>query len=300
MKQTNSGFSIMIWMWIVLLMTLTVYVLLDYIIPYSKNIKWVENSTNSYYQSYAWIEKWLFFIKNRPKLVTESWSIMPSTQTWYSFETISSWTIIPITWEWNSDYNKDYNKIYQWSPIQLEVWWKSTQIWDIDWSTTWWNVFFIFKIPDIANWNYSTLSGWNLPVINWILSADNNILISTWSYIKANEINWYSSSNRWEIAFKQWKDLYWNLTNFQTFHDWYCNWVNSWCTLKMSILNKLITNDWRILPYLEYKISFWTQKLPSRYTTIKSSWKSYWFQKNLEVKIPQQTTSEALDFTVFQ
>jgi hypothetical protein len=55
------------------------------------------------------------------------------------------------------------------------------------------------------------------------------------------------------------------------------------------------------IPYLEYKIKLNdTYKIPLRYSRIKSYGKSYGFQKHLEVKVPQQTTNEAFDFTVFQ
>lgn len=302
MKKNNTWFSIIIWMWLVILITLSAYVLLAYMVPFSKNVKWIENASNAYYQASSWIEQALYFVKkDRSVLTTETWSNMPTTAIWNSFFTTSRWTRIPLSWYWNSEFNSWFNQISQSEPIQLEVW---------NWMISdWWNVKFIFRVPDLNNWA-STLSlswWWTMPVINWILSSQTDSLIASWSYISADNI-WKSNCDIWSSpscsiqlnSSTLWVKLDWTPQDFSNFYWTNCTWTNS-CTLKMSVVNDLVlTPSNTQVPYLEYKIDFWTNSVPDRYTRINSSWKSYWFQKDIEVKVPQQTVNQAFDFTVFQ
>lgn len=299
MKTNKSWFSILIWMWLVILITLSAYVILAYIIPFSKNIKWIENASNAYYVAYSWIEKALYHIKTRISINSDTWITIPATAIWFNYVTSSSWITIPLSWEWNSEYNSDYNIISPTEPLQLEVWkWYLTNPW------SW--VQFYFRVPDLdRNWvpDDETLV-WTLPIINWMLSSQNDSLIASWSYIDIT--NWIKKSNcswtcDWKIDGKLWSILSWSTMNFdQTYYNNNC-WVGSWCILKLSIINTLkLSPNLALVPYLEYKITWLSTNFPDRYTKIKSSWKSYWFQKNLEIKIPQQTVNQALDFTVFQ
>lgn len=301
MKINKSWFSIIIWMWLVLLMTLTAFVILSYMVPFSRSVKWIENASNSYYVSYSWIEKALYYIKIRSNISSETWSTMPATAVWYSYNTFSSWGTIPLTWSWNSEYDKDYNTISLTEPLQIQVWsWYLTNPW------SW--IQFYFRVPNLDN-NTSTtetLSWTTLPIINWMLSSENDTLIASWTYLIASNIK-NSIITTWDTLFNStspfrfWSTLSWSSMEFQTFYTSNC-WVWSWCSLKFSIINPLELNDASStkLPYLEYKITWLSSNFPDRYTKIKSSWKSYWFQKNLEVKIPQQTVNQALDFTIFQ
>lgn len=300
MKINKSWFSIIIWMWLVLLMTLTAFVILSYMVPFSRSVKWIENASNSYYVSYSWIEKALYYIKTRSNISSETWSTMPATAVWYSYNTFSSWGTIPLTWSWNSEYDKDYNTISPTEPLQIQVWsWYLTNPW------SW--IQFYFRVPDLDGDSFAndeTLSWNTLPIINWMLSSENDTLIASWTYIDANGIKKANCSWTcdWKIDWQAWLVLSWSAQNFdQTYYNNNC-WTNSWCSLKFSIINPLELNDASStkLPYLEYKITWLSSNFPDRYTKIKSSWKSYWFQKNLEVKIPQQTVNQALDFTIFQ
>ncbi len=296
MKKNITGFSIMIGMVLVLLMTLSAYVILAYIIPFSKNTKWIENASNAYYISYSGIEQALYHIKTRLSLVAETWSTMPTTSTWYSYTTASSANYIPKDWEWNSEYDKNYNIISQTEPIQLEIWkWVLTSAPFIN---------FIFRVPDLDTDNDTTdetLSWGALAIINWILSSWEDSLIASGSYITANEVqlassNWLYSN----IINRNWLTLSGAQMSMSTFYVDHCVGTSSWCNLKMSLLNtlELTTNNTKI-PFLEYKIST-TNSIPDRYTKINSSGKSYGFQKELEVKVPQVTVNQALDFTIFE
>lgn len=303
MKINKQWFSILIWMGIMILIILTAYVILSFIIPFSKNIKWIDNSSNAYYQSNAWIEKALMHTKTRlstpwQSLITESWAIV-WTSVWYVFNTFSSWNTIPVDWYGNSEYSTWYNIISQTEPIQLQIWRKYHSITNL-WNQ---NINFTFKVPNLDN-NLSTIEsfswGLNYPVINWILSSENDTLYASWSYVKGNNIaNSNTTNSNWNITDKEWLTLWWASATFRIFYQNNCSWTNSWCILKMGVLNDLFLTTGTKLPYLEYKITFpWN--IADRYTRVESYGKSYGFQKKLDVRVPQQTINQAFDFTVFQ
>lgn len=297
MKKNNDWFSIIIWMWLVLVISLMAYFILSFIIPFSKNIKWIENWTNAYYQSYAWVEESLYFVKNRSSLIKETSSVS-NNPVWYSYSTTSSWNLMPLPWTWDSDYDANFSTISIWNPAQLEVWRNTFQ---------WSNVNFLFKVPNFDN-NISTTENfysWTTPIINWWISSESDSLMATWSYITANDIKNSNCSSNCTIkltdtSFRKWFRLNWTEQNFQDFYNEQCTWTNSWCILRLSVLNDLKLMDKTLIPYLEYKIDFWNQKAPLRHTIINSTWKSYWFKKDLNVRVPQQTINQAFDFTVFQ
>lgn len=316
MKNNKKASSIILAMWLVMVMSLLVLYILEYIIPYSKNVKWIENATNAFYQAESSIEDGLKYIKDRQidvdiswdstKLKTETGSIFHSNKIATKYFTTSSWAIVPPIWEWNSPYDPDFNIISPWNSIQLEIWSNMVNLS---------NAIFTFKIPAKLNTSSSDLFWWTWAIINWQLSSNSNTLNAKRSWILADDIraswlnkeifNW-TESNSNSIYFNEWLDLYWSGVTIKDFYEWWGGfpghcWSWSWCILKMFIVNELIldnTNKTK-LPFLEYKINFGTN-IPLRYSRIKSTWKSYWFQKKLEVRVPQQTINEAFGFTVIQ
>jgi hypothetical protein len=75
------------------------------------------------------------------------------------------------------------------------------------------------------------------------------------------------------------------------------------CILRFSVINSLTTTSWTA-PYLEWQLKTWetdtSPKIPLRYSRIESVWRTYGFQKTLQIRVPQDTVSEAFDFAVFQ
>lgn len=291
MKKNTQWFSIIIAIWLVLFISLSSYVILDTIVPFSKNTKGMEQSTSAYYLAGAGIEKALFHVAKRSSLTTESGSIMPTSSTGFAFQTTSSGTIIPPALKWNSEYDKNYNQVSLVEQIQLEVW--NNMV------TDWSGVNFYFKVPAFTGWTL-TLSWWNIPIINWILSNEDDSLIATWSYLQASQIsNSSDTSSTWNIDSRDGLTLWWATQPFSSFYTTNC--LTKSCVLKMSIVNDLVLSTWNTkIPYLEYKIDFGTNSVPQRYTLIQASWKAYGFKKDLEVQVPQQTVNQAFDFTVFQ
>lgn len=287
MKKNNGWFSIVIWMALMILIVLSAYVILAYIIPFMKSVKGVENTSGAYYQAYGWIEEALYHTKTRWNLTTETGSFMPVTATWFSFQTFSSGTSIPQAWYGNSEYSSGHNMISQTEPIQLEI---GNNVLNL----SSWDISFDFQVPAFTG-GALTLSGTNTPMINWILASESDTLYASGTWVTTNIINTF---NAWQIKDKDGITLSWNTPDFQSFYANNC-WTHSGCILKMSVINDLFLTSGAKIPYLEYQISF-PSSVPDRYTRIESYGKSYGFQKKLDVRVPQQTVNQAFDFTVFQ
>jgi len=285
MKKTKKAFSLILAMILVLIMSLIAFFLLEYMIPFSKNTKWIENTSKAYYQAEGAIEQALRFVNiDRVSYSSESGSIMSSNAIWNTFSMVASWTSLPENLNWNSEYDKNFDIIRSWDPIQLEVWNNSLS-----------NLNITFKVPDLNSSWTETLS-WS-DIVNWQLNSETESLNAwVWNFITAANINSISNIALW---WKTWIKLDWTNQIFSAFYTANCS-VWHKCTLKLSVINKLELSTNNIpVPYLEWKITT-SNSIPLRYTSIKSAWKSYGFKKELEVRIPQQTVNEAFDFSVFQ
>ena len=283
MKKWNNKkwLSLILAIFLVILISLLAISILDYVIPFSKNVKSIENSSVAYYQANSAIEKWLFKIYER----NNSWTILNTTEfnesySWVitnKYLTNSSWMILPPSWT---------NKISQWNPIQLDIW-----DWYLDHTNM--SIKINFKLPDF--YSSKTLS-WSNSIINWQLSSSTNTLNASSWIIKANDIDWTDI----DLSNSKWITLTWTTQTISEFYQDHC-WTSSWCSLKLSVINRLETNNSPpiTIPYLEWKITT-NHAIPLRYSTIKADWKSYWYKKSLEVRVPQNTTNQAFDFTIFQ
>ena len=295
----KKWFSILIAIWLVTLISLLAFLILEYIVSFSKNFKWIENSSNAYYLANSWIEDGLFFI-NRNIVWSEYNLSFPSSPKWTSIDITASWTLLPPAWQWNSEFDNNWNKISANFPVQLEIW--NNMV--VDWS----NVAFRFRVPDLDGNNENDeqndeeLDG-SGAIVNWQLSSGSGTLNSTsWSWIEASDVDWIAinfSSKKGTLL-----DGSGSLENFiSEFYRDTSHGCDSYCSLKLSIVNKLnstIGGKSVQVPYLEWKIDFWNNNVPLRYAIINARGKSYWFTKNLKVRIPQQTVIEAFDFTIIQ
>jgi len=299
-KKWKKAFSIILAMIIVSIMLLVAYNLLEMIIPFSKNTKSIENATNSYYQAYGWVEESINFIAKN-SVWAGTTKVMPTTSTWFSYNLVSTWSRVPNIWWWNSEFNKDWNIIAPWKPVQLYFSWGT--------AISWTNTKLYFKVPNISTWTIS-LSWWISPIINRQISGSWLTLNSSWAInmIWTWKINNSTSSvTDFTLWGQLWLDLEWTWNTFSNFYTnklWSC--ASQKCSLKLSIVNQLISSTNEKIPYLEYYISFsWSAPgsaipVPEQYVDITSEWKSYWFKKSIKTKYRVDTTSEAFDFTVFQ
>lgn len=291
MKKNKKWFSIIVAMWLVLITSLLAFTILEFIIPFSKDIKWIENSAKSYYQANTWIERWLYFFSNR---LDSNWrnefSKSYSGNYDYKFSTFSSGTTLPLPWKWNSKTNHNFDIISITEPIQLSVgYWFITNLGLLS---------IEFNVPDLNNDSIISQLDWT-SIINWQLLSPNDTLNATTADIfTSSDIN-----DSWSISLQSlmWKKV--SDSSNVTFWTFYtANCLSDKCILKFSVINELKTTDTPSIsiPYLEWKLNSWTNILPLRYSIIESSWKSFWFTKSLNIRVPQETVSQAFDFTVFQ
>jgi len=291
MKKNKKAFSLIIAIWLVLITSLLAFTILEFIIPFSRDIKGIENSTKSYYQANNWIERWLYFFSKR----TDSQSRIELTRDYstnvdYKFSTTSSGVVIPAIWKWNSSFNRDWDTLSVSDPIQLLIWYgfiSNLATLRID-----------FRVPDLNNdlilWE--TLDWTTTPMVNWQLISETDTLNSLPTTVfTADNINGWIITFSW-LNGKKVSDS--STVSFATFF-WTNNCNTNKCILKISVINDLKSSS-KIIPFLEWKITTWTNSLPLRYSTVESVWKANWFSKNLQIRVPQETVSEAFDFTVFQ
>ncbi len=293
-QNTSKWFTIVLAMWIVLIITLLALLILEYIIPFSKNVKGIENSSKAYYEANSWIEDALWFTSQN-SVGSESWTIISSTAVWNNFTVIGLGDILPPVWKWNSEYDSDWNKIAEWQPIQLDIWSGAISNWN--------TVDFYFRVPDLDyNKSSSEILWWSNPIVNWQLSWEADAVNASWSYIYPWDVcdsDTSCSTGDINFSLKTWIQLAWTSINFASFYATECDDGTEQCSLKLSVINDLELSDGTPVPYLEWKIDFGTP-VALRFAQVNSSGKSYWFKKELEVKVAQQTVIEAFDFTIFQ
>lgn len=297
MKKNTTGFSIIFALVIVLIASSMSIYLLSFTIPYARNVKWLENSSQAYYQASSAVEESLWDMSQNSLWYENTVSFTVGASQEYSYDIVAVWDMIPAVGQGNSDFDSDWNTIGFWSPLQLSLWNGLISSWgDVDFS---------FRVPDFdlnGNNSSQSLQGWaTTPVVNWQLSSIDNTLLpnGTGAFITADEVNNNVSSIK--LGSKQGIDLYDAPSDLAAFYNSNCSWGNP-CTLKIALLGNMNLSNVTStpIPYLEYKIDTKTQSIPTRFTDIFASGKSYGYRKDISVQIPQLTTDQAFDFTVFQ
>lgn len=318
LKKFSTWSAIVVAIGIILFMSMLMIYFIEKIVPTAKNIKWVENWTAAYYKAQSWVEEAMLSMARTNPAAESNLGFNSTTKvSWYWYSMTASWKTIPASWKWNSYYDANFSRLAMWEPLQILIWK------DFNFTTA----KFYFRIPAIKWTTNITLSWWTTtPIINWILSWNSNSLFSSWAF-QIHQKNWVlfdiNDSNILEAAMnpvnfntRQWIDLagkagtvsdfYNSLWNYTTTWLWNPLWTSCWsywCTLKLSIITPLVTPTGNPIPFLEYKIDLnaWvTTNLPMQYIEINSDWYSYWFKRHIKREVRQITTSEALDFTIFQ
>ena len=300
MKKNKEWFGIIIAILIVILISLLAISILDYIVPFSRNTKGIEHSVWAYYQANSGIEEALFHMSEESY---EVWDEFSTSLVWTvssNFSIVATGSRLPPIGNGNSEFDTDWNKIRVWEPIQLELGKWMLDI--VDWS----NISFYFRVPDLDNLasTAETLSWASIPIITWSLSANNTTINAAGTYVDANDIcNSKDSCSAIDFSSKQWVDLDGSETSNERIENFYgiqCDTLSERCTLKLSVINTLETIAGTSVPYIEWYIDFGSKTVPLRHAVVETQWRTYGFRKDLEVSVPQQTVSEAFDFTVFQ
>ena len=287
--QNKNGFSIVFALGLVLLLSFIGLYLLEYMIPFSRNIKWVENSSIAFYESYSGIESALYWVSQNPVGYTDT-----DATSWYSYGVVGEWTNIPA--RWNSQYDTSRNRLSMEDPIQIIVWNDLLDGWGTD------AIHLLVRIPDLDNINSNDEtfnSAISDDIILWQLSSDDSsltveTLITEWdiNIDKIKHSQEYKFWDKWGLPLSGSRE------RFSTFYAREC--VLDECILKITVINPLISSTTNTpIPYLEYSIVS-DQTIPLQSSQISSTGNSNGFQKTLNVTVPQQVTNAAFDFTVFQ
>lgn len=287
MKHTTGWFSIILALWLMLILSLTGLYLLEYMVPFSRNVKGIENASKAFYQSYGALENSI--IKTYSWAKSTRWYEpnpieFTNVPLWSSSSVISSGSTIPFAWRGNSEIDSDWNQLSLTKPISLFVWNNRFSSPTKDMSLS-------LRVPDF---NGATLQNTN-DIILWQLNS------STWSLSARDLLHLSNSSITTENLFTESGYGLDSITTPINFIDFYNNSCGIWqeCILKISVVQPLLKSGWWIFPYLEYQINS-NITLPFQESYIRAGWKSYGFRKKLEVVLPHRTTSSAFDFTVLQ
>ena len=299
MKYAHTGFSIVLALGLMLLLSFTGLYLIEYMIPYSRSIKGIENASQTFFESYSGVEDALYSV------YSQEWEQDAKTlwsDSRYSYNIISNGTILPPVWWWNSPYDPDWNILSLDDPISLKVWKNRLNSWSNRFELS-------LRIPDIntdgIRDSLKTSDGVD-DVVIWQLSSGNETIFSrSGSLVSEWDINngVIDLTDLWNgTKYSQGITLGWEERSFQWFYNNNsspCNNEDNECVLQLSLLRELRSDDDTILPFLEYKIQT-TWDIPTRFFHLESQGISFGFNKTLRVSVPQQTTNSAFNFTIFQ
>lgn len=285
---------------IVIILSSISILILEYIVPFSRNVKWLDQYTQAYYLSTQWVEEALYSLSNGgiwSEYNQPFWTGMAS----FSYQTASSWSILPAPWKWESDFDSDRGIIGPNKPLHLYL----------PPGINWGIVNISLRIPNFDGDSSTTealdpsLS--TQDIVNWQLSSSTDVLNSTataWSRFIGNDICPSTGSCAGKTIFTAaWIKLDGSLQNLWNFFFAHC-WVNYACNLKLSLVNSLLWTSWWVswkkIPYIEYKIDFAGVTVPYDKVHVDTSWKSYGFKKDFSVDFPLKFVNEAFDFTILQ
>lgn len=310
MKQKNTQwFAIVIAIWIILIITLIAFYILEFIIPFAKNVKGLENSAMAYYQAYYWVEESIYDIRTNG-IGYESTLAFSGTPLTYSYDIDTLNTRHPAVWEWDSEYDSNWGTLAQWKPLQIYLPNNLAPVIS--------SIRVYFRVPNFdsntttsESFDDSSLS--DLDIVNWQIAGPTDVLnsrpvsiypnnrIRSWNICSSTAVSctWYQLSN------KIWFTLEWTVDqDITTFYNANCRTSNYDCILKLTVINDLVATSWTVsgkkIPYLEYYIDFSWVNVPNPKILIDTSGKSYGYRKDIRINLPQKWLIEAFDFTVFQ
>lgn len=315
-KNSTQWFAIVIGIWVILIITLIAFYILEFIIPFARNVRWLENATVAYYQSVSWVENALFFVRDPANGIgaEDTLAIWTGGIT-YGYDIISNTTRHPELWEGDSEYDSDWWIIAPWKPLQIYL---PRNLWPIITA-----VRVYFRVPNFdnsaANSESFDISMLGQDIINWQLASPTNVLNSrpvSWIYpenrVQSTSICGSTGiCNGYTIHDKMGFDLLWSADqSINTFYTSNCTAVDYQCILKFTVINDIVATSglstWKKIPYLEYYIDFDSNPalpnyvVPNPNIRIDATWMSFGYRKNIEITFPQKWLFEAFDFTVFQ
>ena len=297
--HSHRGSALIIALIIVVLLSILTVTFLEKILNIAKSSGNINSSAQSYSLATSIIEEQLM---NSAMTKSAPWGIPErtetSTLTGRSLTAATGWTMMPVPWKWNSEFDLGWNIISMGEPVQIVI---------PESITTWSNVHFYFRVPYIPGSTTNTgvapaitASGvilWTFWYSGASLYASGETNIFRWSEIDGGQrhINLLWAGNTYWIT-NTWVSML--FSDFYTAIKNNCTWYQ--CTLKLSMIRPFLTAGWQSFPFLEYKIDFVDKTVPSQYMVIDSSAYIQGYLRSRKVHIQQITTSTAADFAVLQ
>ncbi len=294
---SQRGSALIVWLIITVLLTIMTTSFLEKILGLGQISGWITNSAQSYSLA-TWLIEEQLWDANMTK--QEPWNIVTKvegtsiSETGRTLSAATGGNIMPMPWKWNSSFDSDWNIISMSDPVQIVI----------PDGIAWNNVNFSFRIPTISGaTSTGVLNGWSW-VILWTFGYSGSSLyasgetdIFVWSKIdgssrKIDSFTWLTTTG----ILMKFSNFYADTTNgtgnkcTAAYH----------CTLKLSMIQPVITIGWQVFPFLEYQIDFNSTYIPSQYMVIDSSAYNYGYIRSRQIRIPQITTSTATDFAVLQ
>ncbi len=294
----HSWSALLVSLAVLILLTIVTTNFLERIWTFSQASKGIEASNFAYY-----VGEWLIEQQLMHPSVTkyQPWNIQNLVETWgvntgrlLIASTGSS--LVPAIGKWNSPFDSNYNIISLGSPVQLVI--PNGINWDY--------VIFDFRVPKIwtaGTWINTAYNGsgfilWTLGYTGASLFASGEVNIFQGADINTPTTNFGNFNGTSNTGTSM------TVTSFYTTPDYLwnsglnCTWYA--CTIKLSLIRSVPMIDGRVLPFLEYRITFTGVVVPSQYMTLDTQSYAYGFQRSKSVKIPQITTNTALDFAILQ
>ncbi|MDD4529946.1 MAG: hypothetical protein PHO80_00125 [Candidatus Gracilibacteria bacterium] len=291
LKRNKNGIALILGILVVCGISTIAVFLLERITGISNNTKGIENSTIAYYNAVSAIEEGLFNMTKTNPGAENSGSGGSIYKGGYSYVLKAMALNVPESEEGNSIYDRDYNIISPFDPIELTL--PATII-----AGSWNNIKFQFKTPSLGG--TTTLSGGTGSCITWVLYGSGTTAFASGSQITFEKID----NTEIILGGKSGVSLTGSGNSFKEFYDsndsinpFYCN--QGKCKLKLFLVDKLVNTNGQPIPFLEYKITGFSNAIPSEYATITANGYSYGFKKTIILKRQQLTTSEYFDYTVF-
>jgi len=306
MQRNNNAFTIILAIGIVFIISLITLYILEYILPFSRSVKGIENATMSYYQATSWVEDALFFI-SKNDIWAEDVKVFWGDAIDYNFSINATGSVFPTSWYGTSDIDKDWSKIALWTPLQIYLPAADFTSFSLSNFNMW------LRVPNFVEWEALALTNswdlihWQLSSTGDILNADETSRIEAWDICDSGETSCSFSLS--DMGGNNGQGFLLD-NSWETINDFYQDncWTDYKCILKMSVLQSfigeqttwVITWTGKIIPYLEYKIDFGSENIPKNVIEIDVAGKSYGFRKDMRVLYPQKGLIEAFDFTLFQ
>lgn len=287
MKNNTTWFSIVLALGFTLLLSFTGIYLIEYMVPFARNISWIENSSKAFYQSYWAVEESIYR--------TYEWGVWfeppvnplaAASPVDNAYSVTSLWNVIPEVWRGSSFLNNNLNIISQNIGVNLFVG-------NNAFSSLPRNLRAEFSVPDFDGDSSPDSLQTSTDRLLWQLS-DGQLSLTSRDLVGWDETLTNLFTNN---ANSQWYMLDGSTQYFSQFYASNC--ITKDCVLRFSVVNPLISSDGWTMPYLHYRI-VGSSNIPFQESYISAQWKSYGFKKDLEVVIPRPATNSAFDFTVLQ